>query len=52
MRFSAWPNPSQPWESTLELALHVEATGWDGLWFADHFMPNAEDTIPPVNEAW
>ncbi len=52
MRFSVWPNPSQPWESTLELALHAEATGWDGLWYADHFMPNAEDVLPPVNEAW
>ncbi len=52
MRFSVWPSPQQPWEGTLELALHAEATGWDGLWFADHFMPNAEDTLPPVHEAW
>jgi F420-dependent oxidoreductase-like protein len=52
MRFSVWPGPQQPWADTLELALHAEATKWDGLWFADHFMPNAEDTLHPVNEAW
>lgn len=52
MRFSVWPNLAQPWEGTLELAQHAEATGWHGLWVADHFMPNAEDVGPPVNEAW
>ena len=43
MRFSVWPNPHQSWESVLEMARHAEATGWDGFWFADHFMPNADD---------
>jgi F420-dependent oxidoreductase-like protein len=52
MRFSVWPSPQQPWEGTLELARHAEKTGYDGLWFADHFMPNAEDVSPPVHEAW
>lgn len=52
MRFSVWPNLSQPFEATLELALHAERTGYDGVWVADHFMPNQEDVSPPVNEAW
>lgn len=52
MRFSFWPNPSQPYAEVLYLARHVEATGWDGLWYADHFMPNAEDTSAPWPEAW
>lgn len=52
MRFSFWPNPSQPFADVLELAEHVERTGWDGLWYADHFMPNAEDTSTPWPEAW
>ena len=52
MRFSVWPGPQQSWESTLELARHAEATGWDGVWFADHFMPNDANTLQPVNEAW
>lgn len=40
MRFSVWPNPAQPWSEILEVAQHAEATGWDGVYFADHFMPN------------
>ena len=46
MRFSFWPTPSQPYGDVLELARHVERTGWDGLWYADHFMPNAPDATP------
>lgn len=52
MKFSVWPSPMQPWESTLELALHAEKKGYDGVWYADHFMPNAEDVSGPTNEAW
>jgi len=52
MRFSFWPTPSQAYGDVLELAQHVERTGWDGIWYADHFMPNAEDTSPPWPEAW
>ena len=48
MRFSFWPNPTQPYSDVLELAQHVERTGWDGFWYADHFMPNAEDTSATV----
>ena len=52
MRFSFWPTPTQPYQDVLRLARHVESTGWDGLWYADHFMPNAEDTSAPWPEAW
>lgn len=52
MRFSFWPAPTQPYEDVLQLARHVEATGWDGIWYADHFMPNAADTSAPYPEAW
>lgn len=52
MRFSFWPAPSQPYTDVLELARHVEQTGWDGIWYADHFMPNAQDTSTPWPEAW
>ena len=41
MRFSFWPNQSQSYTDVKELAKHVEKTGWDGFWYADHFMPNA-----------
>jgi F420-dependent oxidoreductase-like protein len=44
--------PSQDFETMKSLATHVEQTGWDGLWLADHFMPNAEDVSTPWPEAW
>jgi len=44
MRFSFWPAPTHTFEETRQLAEHVENRSWDGLWLADHFMPNAEDT--------
>src|SRR3954464_12211906 len=46
MRFSIWPSPNRPWDEILELTRHCEATGWDGVYVADHFMPNAPDTTP------
>ncbi len=52
MRFSFWPTPSLPYNEVLALARHAEQTGWDGVWYADHFMPNAEDTSAPWPEAW
>ena len=52
MRFSVWPNVSKPWEDILAVARHAEETGWDGIWIADHFMPNAADVSGPVLECW
>ncbi|MEM7003226.1 MAG: TIGR03560 family F420-dependent LLM class oxidoreductase [Pseudomonadota bacterium] len=52
MRFSFWPTPSLDYATTLELCQHAEQTGWDGVWLADHFMPNAADTSTPWPEAW
>ncbi len=52
MKFSVWPSPAQSWESTLETARHAEQKGYYGIWFADHFMPNAEDVSGATNEAW
>ena len=52
MRFSFWPTPSSPFEDVVALGQHVEKTGWDGIWYADHFMPNAPDTSTPWPEAW
>ena len=46
MRFSIWPSPARPWSEILELTQHCEATGWDGAYFADHFMPNGPDATP------
>jgi F420-dependent oxidoreductase-like protein len=52
MRFSYWANASQPWADLLDAARHVEATGWDGIWYADHFMPAGGDTTVPTSECW
>lgn len=51
MRFSFWAS-SPSFEDTKSVCEHVERTGWDGIWLADHFMPNAEDTSRPMPEAW
>ncbi|WP_426505026.1 TIGR03560 family F420-dependent LLM class oxidoreductase [Dactylosporangium sp. McL0621] len=41
MRLSIWPGAGQRYDEILEVAGHAEATGWDGVYVADHFMPNA-----------
>ena len=51
MRFGFWPNPRSDYKSTRILAQHAETTGWDGIWLADHFLPE-EDTLIPVHESW
>ena len=55
MRFSIWPSPARPWAEVLELTAHCESTGWDGVYMADHFMPNTMDGAPadgPMFECW
>ncbi|MCC7363024.1 MAG: LLM class F420-dependent oxidoreductase [Dehalococcoidia bacterium] len=52
MRFAFWPGPNNSWEDTLTLCRHAEQTGWDGIWYADHFMPNSADTSGPTSECW
>jgi F420-dependent oxidoreductase-like protein len=49
MRFAIWPSTGRPWGEVLELARHCEATGWDGLYLADHFMPHG-DFGPDVDQ--
>ena len=48
MRFSVWPSTSQPWSDVLAVATHGEATGWDGVYVADHFMGDGEAAGGPV----
>ena len=52
MKFAFWPMPTQDFKTVKDLALHVEKTGWDRLYLADHFMPNADNTDAPWPEAW
>lgn len=53
MRFSFWIPNSLPWEETLAAGRFAESVGFDGLWYADHFMPNAVEPVDgPVHEAF
>lgn len=52
MKFAVWPGPNNTWTETLAIARHAEAAGWDGVYYADHFMPNAADTTSPTSECW
>jgi F420-dependent oxidoreductase-like protein len=55
MRFSIWPYAAQPWDGVREIAAHCEQTGWDAVYFADHFMPNSGGLDAPdgdVLECW
>ena len=52
MRFSAWLASATPWNDLLDESKHVARTGCDGLWIADHFMPNREENLGPTQEVW
>ena len=43
MKFSVWPNMNRPFSEVQELAHTIERDGWDGMWYADHYMPNTPD---------
>ncbi len=47
MRFSLWASLSNPWADVLDGVQHAEATGWDGVYVADHFMADAGGPFPP-----
>lgn len=40
MRFSVWPSPQRPWGEILDIVTGCDRAGWDGVYFADHFMPD------------
>lgn len=52
MRFSYWPAPTQPFKEVCELANAAADQGFEGVWYADHFMPDGKETSAPWSEAW
>jgi F420-dependent oxidoreductase-like protein len=46
MRLAIWPSSWQPYNDILETTRHAEATGWDAVYIADHFMANAGGAVP------
>lgn len=43
MDFSIWPAPARSWADLTATVRHADDSGWHGIWFADHYMPNTED---------
>jgi probable F420-dependent oxidoreductase len=55
VKFSWWPRNDRAPAELLEEAQSVEASGWHGVWLADHYMPDTGDTTPArgnVQECW
>jgi probable F420-dependent oxidoreductase len=55
VKFSLWPSNTRAPADVLEDVRGAEASGWYGVWLADHYMPNTGDTTPvrgDVYECW
>ncbi|MGI9597301.1 MAG: TIGR03560 family F420-dependent LLM class oxidoreductase [Acidimicrobiales bacterium] len=52
MRFSFWIGAGHDWEEIRRSAVHSEEAGYDGLWFADHFLPPGGEATEPCHEVW
>lgn len=55
MKFSLWPKNDRAPADLLEEVRAADASGWHGVWLADHYMPDSGDTTPArgdVYEAW
>jgi alkanesulfonate monooxygenase SsuD/methylene tetrahydromethanopterin reductase-like flavin-dependent oxidoreductase (luciferase family) len=54
MRFVIWPDNTQAWPDVLDLVQYCDSTGWDGAYFADHFMSKDSGSLggSPVLECW
>jgi F420-dependent oxidoreductase-like protein len=48
MRLSLWTGPHQRWADARDAAVHADATGWDGVYVADHFMGNGAPDTPTL----
>ncbi len=52
MLFSIKPRLHWPFPEVVELSQYAEATGWDGIWTADHLINNNEAGDGLVGECW
>ncbi len=53
MRFVTWISTEDPWAEVAATAKFADAGGWDGIYVADHFMPNEQPAgLGPRLEAW
>ncbi|MDP2291201.1 MAG: LLM class flavin-dependent oxidoreductase [Actinomycetota bacterium] len=51
MQFSVWPSYDRTWTETLGLAQWAERSGFHSFWYADHLMPNTDDSTPDHGDA-
>ena len=55
MKFSLWPRSNRTPADIVEEARTADASGWHGVWLADHYMPDTGDTTPArgdMHECW
>jgi probable F420-dependent oxidoreductase len=52
VKFSLWPANDRAPADLLEEARTAEATGWYGVWLADHYMPDTGDTTPARGDTY
>jgi probable F420-dependent oxidoreductase len=52
MKFSLWPANNIAPDDLLAEVHAAERAGWDGVWLADHYMPNTGDGTPARGDAY
>jgi probable F420-dependent oxidoreductase len=55
VKFSLWPRSNRTPADIVEEARTADASGWYGVWLADHYMPDTGDTTPArgdMHECW
>lgn len=52
MKFSLWPRIDRTPADLLDEARTAEASGWYGVWLADHYMPDTGDATPARGDAY
>jgi probable F420-dependent oxidoreductase len=52
VKFSLWPRNDRPPADLLQEVRAADNTGWHGVWYADHYMPNTSDGTPARGDAY
>jgi F420-dependent oxidoreductase-like protein len=53
VRFVIWIGTEHPWPDVATTARAADSSGWDGIYLADHFMPNEQPAgLAERLEAW
>jgi probable F420-dependent oxidoreductase len=52
VKFSLWPGNGRAPADLLGEVRTADATGWHGVWLADHYMPNTGDTTPARGDTY